>query len=333
MKPSSSLIGPYLEKFFVEFLCNQRHVSQQTISSYRDTWCLLLRFLQDTQGKRPAALSLKDITAATILSFLDHLEQQRQNSARSRNVRLAAIRSFFRHVALNDPASLGQASSILAIPTKKTEKRLVHFLSREEIDAILDAPDLTQFSGRRDRALLLTMYNTGARASEVLNLKQSQIIFDKCSFIQLHGKGRKERTIPLWSNTTAVLRGWKGELAALRTELLFPSAAGDQLTRNGLDYILQRAVKRASPNCPSLAQKNITPHVLRHSTATHLLHAGVNISTIALWLGHENIQTTHIYIQTDLETKQRALDQLAAPDAKVPRFHGDDQVLAFLASL
>ena len=334
MKLESTLLGPHLESFFIGYLCNQKRVSQQTIHSYRDTWSLFLRFMQNNQGIKPANLCLQDLTAQTVLAFLDDLEMTRRNTVRSRNVRLAAIRAFFRHVALNNPASLGQAGSILAIPTKKSEKRLINFLSREEIDAILSAPDLTQFCGRRDRALLLTMYNSGARASEVLGLRRAQVIVDRCSFLRLEGKGRKERTIPLWNNTAAVLRSWLTEISTLPTDLLFPSKSGRQITRNGLDYILQQNVGKASRNCISLAQKTVTPHVLRHSTATHLLQSGVNISTIALWLGHESIQTTHIYLQTDLETKERALNRLIAPDASpAGRFQGDDDLLAFLASL
>lgn len=333
MKPSSTLIGPHLERFFIGYLCNQKRLSPQTVHSYRDTWSLLLRFMQEKQGIKPVSLCLQDLTVQAVLAFLDDLESTRRNTVRSRNIRLAAIRSFFRHMALNNPVSLGQASSILAIPTKKSEKRLINFLSREEIDALLAAPDLAQFCGRRDRALLLTMYNSGARASEILSLTKSQIIVDKCSFLRLEGKGRKERTIPLWNNTATVLRSWLTEISTVPTDLVFPSKSGKQITRNGLDYILQRSVAQASRNCISLAQKSVTPHVLRHSTATHLLQSGVNISTIALWLGHESIQTTHIYLQTDLQTKERALSKLASPDGEQTHFHAADDLLAFLASL
>lgn len=333
MKKNANLIGPLLQRFFVDYLCNQKRASAETVSSYRDTWCLLLKYVNEKHGISPVTMLVSDLNTSIILAFLDHLEEVRKNSIKSRNVRLAAIRSFFRLVALNDPASVNQATSIMAIPTKRSAKRLVHFLSREEIDALLAAPDLTQPSGRRDHALLLTLYNTGARASEITSLKQSQVSFGSCNFLSVHGKGRKERTIPLWTKTAGVLKSWLGEVVHLQTNLVFPSTAGQQLTRNGLNYILQKAVQRASVKCISLANKTVTPHMLRHSTATHLLQSGVDLSVIALWLGHESIETTHIYLESDLETKERALGKLAPAGTETPRFKANDDVLAFLATL
>ena len=333
MKKELNLIGPLLQQFFVDYLCNQKRASRETVSSYRDTWRLLLKFVQHKRAIAPVALRVTDIDASTVLAFLDYLEDDRKNSIKSRNVRLAAIRSFFRLVALNDPASISHATSIIAIPTKRSEKRLVHFLSREEIDAVLAAPDLTQRNGRRDHALLLTLYNSGARASEITSLKRPQLPFGSSSFLRIQGKGRKERTVPLWSKTATALRHWLNEIASLPTDLVFPNSTGQQLTRNGLDYILQRAVEQATVNCGSLSSKKVTPHMLRHSTATHLLQSGVDISVIALWLGHESIETTHIYVEADLDTKEQALHKLVPAGSKVHRFKANDQILAFLASL
>ena len=330
MRKNSKLVGPLLQLFFVDYLCRQRRASAETVSSYRDTWRLLLQYINEKHQIAPVSLTLDNINTSMILGFLDHLEEDRKNSIESRNVRLAAIRAFFRLVAINEPAHVHQASSIMAIPTKRTTKRLVHSLSRDEIDALLAAPDQECLNGRRDHALLLTLYNSGARASEILSLRKSQISFGTCSLLRLHGKGRKERTIPLWSNTSAVLQVWLRETGA---DLVFGSINGNKLTRNGLDYILQRAVKKASKGCPSLANKTITPHMLRHTTATHLLQSGVDISVIALWLGHESIETTHIYLESDLDTKEKALNKLAPAGVAVRRFKATDEVLAFLASL
>lgn len=332
-KKDNKLVGPWLQLFFVDYLYSQRRASPETVNSYRDTWRLLLQYINDTHGIAPVSLTLGDLNPSTILSFLDHLENARKNSVKSRNVRLAAVRTFFRLVALNEPAFVHQASSIMAIPTKRTSKRLIHFLSKDEINALIAAPDVVLLSGRRDHALLLTLYNSGARASEILSLQKSQIAFGTCNFLCLRGKGRKERTIPLWTNTASILQNWLKDSAHFQTDLVFTNANGHKLTRNGLNYILQGAVKRASESCPSLATKTVTPHVLRHTTATHLLQSGVDISVIALWLGHESIETTHIYLESDLETKENALNKLVSPDADVPRYKATDEVLAFLASL
>jgi integrase/recombinase XerD len=333
MKQDSTQIGPLLQNFFVEYLCNQKRVSPQTIASYRDTFRLLLEFIRDKHRIEPAAVSIKNLDVEVILSFLDHLEQSRHNSIRSRNLRLAAIRSFFRLVALRDPAQVSHAARVLAIPVKRTDRRLIKAITREEMEAILSAPDLSQWSGRRDHALLLTLYNSGARVSEITALEQSQFCFGAQSFLRFQGKGRKERAVPLWTKTARALQSWFRELSGRETNLAFVSARGRKLTRNGVDYILQQAVERAVNECPSLRDKKITPHVLRHTTATHLLQSGVDISVIALWLGHESIETTHIYLEVDLATKERALNKLAPAGAEVPRFKAKDEVLAFLATL
>jgi len=333
MKQDSNQIGPLLQNFFVEYLCNQKRVSPQTIASYRDTFRLLLEFIRDKHRIEPAAVSIKNLDVEVILSFLDHLEQSRHNSIRSRNLRLAAIRSFFRLVALRDPAQVSHAARVLAIPVKRTDRRLIKAITREEMEAILSAPDLSQWSGRRDHALLLTLYNSGARVSEITALEQSQFCFGAQSFLRFQGKGRKERAVPLWTKTARALQPWFRELSGRETNLAFVSARGRKLTRNGVDYILQQAVEQAVNECPSLRDKKITPHVVRHTTATHLLQSGVDISVIALWLGHESIETTHIYLEADLTTKERALNKLAPAGVEVPRFKAKDEVLAFLATL
>jgi integrase/recombinase XerD len=333
MRQNPTLIGPLLQNFFVEYLCNQKRASQQTIASYRDTFRLLLQFVSDNYRIEPAAVSVKDLDAPVILSFLDHLEQSRLNSIRSRNLRLAAIRSFFRLVALRDPADVNQVARVLAIPVKRTDRRLVKSLTRAEVDAILAAPDLSQWSGRRDHTLLLTLYNSGARVSEITALERSQFHFGAQNILRLHGKGRKERAVPLWTKTARALQAWFRELSGSQTSLAFVSVRERKLTRNGVDYILQQAVGQAVNQCPSLRDKKITPHVLRHTTATHLLQSGVDISVIALWLGHESIETTHIYLEADLTTKERALSKLAPAGSEVPRFKAKDEVLAFLATL
>ncbi len=333
MNQPSALIGPLLQNFFVDFLCTQKRASPQTIASYRDTFRLLLEFIRERHSTEPVAVRVSDLDVPVILAFLDHLEYARHNSVRSRNLRLAAIRSFFRVVALRDPASVNQAYRVLAIPVKRADHQVVKALSRAEVDAILATPDLIGWSGRRDHALLLTMYNSGARVSEIITLEQSQCCFGTSNSLHLHGKGRKQRSVPLWSKTARALSAWFRELAGRNHGLAFPSARGRKLTRNGVDYILQQAVTRASLNCPSLCDKKITPHSLRHTTATHLLQSGVDISVIALWLGHESTQTTHIYLEADLETKERALNKLAPAGVEVPRYRAKDEVLAFLAML
>ena len=281
----------------------------------------------------PSALHLADVDAPAVLSFLDYLEQQRGNSVRSRNIRLAAIRSFFRLVALRDPDSIGIATRVLAIPIKREDKKLIGYLTRTEMQALLAAPDQSKWSGRRDHTLLLTLYNSGARVSEITALTCQHVCFGASTFVQLTGKGRKERTVPLWPTTSQVLKTWFAELGAQADRIAFPSAKGKALSRDGVDYLLQQAIQRAIPACPSLATKPISPHVIRHTTAMHLLQAGVDIATIALWLGHESIETTHVYLETDLAMKEKALEKLAPIEGTWQRFHADDPLLAFLASL
>ena len=333
MTNSDTLLGPLLQQFFVNHLVHQKRVSLQTIASYRDTFRLLLEFFQQRYRKEPSALRVTDLDVPEVLTFLDYLEQDRKNSVRSRNLRLAAIRSFFRLVALRDPGHVDLASRILAIPVKRYERKLVGYLTRPEVDAILATPDLSEWHGRRDYALLLTLYNTGARVSELITLEQSQAHFGPSSFVTLSGKGRKQRSIPLWNNTARTLRSWFQELQAMSLPIAFPNARGSPLSRDGINYILQASVHGAAQSCPSLSSKRISPHTFRHTTAMHLLQSGVDITVIALWLGHESIETTHTYVEADLATKERAVQKIALQGSRYTRFKAGDPLLSFLAAL
>lgn len=332
MRAKATLIGPLLQGFFVEHLVQHKRVSPQTISSYRDTFRLLLQHAHKKLKTEPAATKIDAWDAPLILSFLDSLENDRHNSIRSRNIRLAAIRSFFRWLTLGHPELVGMATRILAIPVKRTDRRLVHSFTREEIDALLAAPDQSHWRGRRDAAMLLTLYKKGARVSEITALHREHIALGAASsVVHLLGKGRKHRDIPLWPRTASVLKAWFREQSNADTPLVFPSARGQRLSRNGVDYILKQAA--ASANCLSLKAKRIHPHAIRHTTGSHLLQSGVDISVIALWLGHESVQTTHIYVEADLATKQRALGKLEPAGTTARRYKPKDQVLAFLATL
>ncbi|HEF5870450.1 TPA: tyrosine-type recombinase/integrase [Burkholderia cenocepacia] len=334
MKYADALVGPLLQEYFIKHLLTHRNVSPQTLSSYSNAFRLLLRFIATKMNIQPVALKLDQLNPAVILAFLDSLEVERNNTVRSRNARLAAIHSFFRWVAISRPDYAGLSTSVLAIPNKRTDRRLICALSRTEIQAILGAPDLSTSSGRRDHTMLLTMYNTGARVSEITSMACSQVELGiRSSFVHLYGKGRKERCIPLWARTADAIRKWMREQDATPAARLFTNYRGEQLTRNGVDCILQKAIASAVPACPSLRQKHISPHVIRHATATHLLESGVDISVIALWLGHESIDTTHIYMESNLAHKEEALGHLRPAGQRTPRFHATDKVMAFLETL
>ena len=330
---SSPQLSPLLQGFFAEHLLVHKCVSPQTVASYRDAFRLLLGFIQIRTGIAPCDLDLTQLDAPTILSFLDDLEQVRRNSVRSRNLRLTAIRSFFRYASLREPGSLGQIAQVLAIPVKRAPRRLVAYLTRTEMEALLSAPDRSRWSGNRDHGLLLMLYNTGARVSEIATLRRSQITFGTSSFVQLYGKGRKERTVPLWSKTVRTLRAWFCELGSGRDISVFPNARGGALSRHGVAFLIRRAAKAACARCPSLASKQVSPHVLRHTTAMHLLQSGVDQTVIALWLGHESVETTHMYVEADLAMKERALEKLDPPNGTVRRFSPSDPLVAFLENL
>ena len=333
MSSSAGLIAPLVQIFFTHHLVCQRRASPQTVASYRDTFRLLIQHRCQTTGRKPSGLTLEDLQAPAILEFLDNIERNRGNSILTRNARLAAIRSFFRLVALREPARIDLAAQVLAIPVKRADRRLIGYLTRPEIDAILAAPGTETWSGRRDYALLLTLYNTGARISEILSLRQQNLAFGATSLLHLQGKGRKERSVPLWPTTSRTLRAWVTDCGDSGDRILFPSARGGPLSIDGANYILQQAVRRALPACPTLKSKRISPHVIRHTTAMHLLQSGVDIAVIALWLGHESLDTTHVYIQADLKTKEQALRKLQPVEGTFPRFKPDDALLAFLSAL
>ncbi len=324
--------GTLLQSFFSEHLREHKGSSPHTLDAYRDTFRMLLNYVHEQRGIAPSSIQLTDLHGSLILQFLEYLENVKGIAVCSRNARLAAIRSFYRYATFKDPECLSVATGVLAIPVKRTQRRLVGYLTRQEMQAILDAPDRTTWSGRRDHALLLSFYNTGARLSEMTSLNRSQVVLGATSFVHLHGKGRKDRDVPLWASTARILRAWFQECIGIKGDVAFPNARGGHLSADGVSYILRQAVKVACRHCESLSEKRITPHLLRHTTAIHLLQSGVDISVIALWLGHESVETTHVYVEADLATKERALEKIIPPGNKSQRFRPDDALLSFLAS-
>ena len=322
-----------LQQFFTERLCTQMQASPHTIAGYRDTFRLLLRFASTELGRPPTRLAIEDLDADLIGKFLTHIETTRSNSARSRNTRLAAIRSFFRYAALSNPALMLHCQKILAMPTKRFDRRAVAFLDRDEMEALVAAPDRSTWTGRRDHALIILALQTGLRASEIIGLAVRDLVAGTGAHIRCIGKGRKERCTPLRRETVKVLEAWLGERGGNPDDPLFPTIRGSRLSRDALERIVQRHILAATGKCPTLAGKRISPHVLRHSTAMDLLHHGVDQSVIALWLGHESVETTQIYIHADLRLKERALAKVTAPDVKPGRYRPDDKLLAFLEAL
>jgi site-specific recombinase XerD len=299
--------------FFCDRLINQQNVSAHTVAAYRDTFRLLLTFIHSRRRTSLDKLTLEDLDASTILPFLDDLEAKRGNAVRTRNARLTAIRAFLRYASSRDPTVLPLAQRVLAIPSKRFDRLVLGYLTRTEIEAILAAPDRTDWSGRRDRALFTLMYNTGARVSETVGLCRLDLKLGPTASVRIHGKGRKERTVPLWKATTALLSAWLTEIAPDEQTPLFPNRHGHRLSRSGVEERLERAVASAAQACPSLGKKKVSPHTLRHTTAMHLLQSGVDVTLIALWLGHESPETTHQYIEADVEMKRRVLERLDQP--------------------
>lgn len=326
-------LSRFIQDFFCQRLIQQRHVSPQTVASYRDTFRLLLRYAERKLCQHVTKLGLTDLDTTLILSFLDYLENERHNNIRTRNARLAAIKSFLHYAELQEPTALPTIQRDLAIPMKRFEQPAINFLSAKEIEVIINTPDPNTWSGRRDRILLLCLYNTGARVSEIANLKCMDIDDQQCSALHLHGKGRKERIVPLWKHTSHILRQWLPQLNHHPHNPLFPNRFGKTITRSGVEKQLQAAVTEARKRCPSLMAKKISPHTIRHTTAMHLLQSGVDLSVIALWLGHESIATTHTYMQADLEMKRQALSKMKETKARGVRFQPSKDVLAFLDSL
>jgi integrase/recombinase XerD len=328
-----SSLAPLLQAFFIERLANQRRVSPHTVASYRDTFRLLLGFAADRTRKAPSQLELVDLDAALIGAFLDHLERDRHNSVRTRNLRLVAVHSLFRFAALREPQHAQLIQRVLAIPQKRFERAIVTFLNRDEIEAILACPDRSTWMGRRDHALLLVLVQTGLRVTELTGLCCRDVVLANGAHVHCHGKGRKERATPLTAHTVAVLRSWMRERGGDPNAPLFPSRRGDRLSVDAVERLLAKYVWAAQQRCPSLRQRRVTPHVLRHSAAMELLGAGVDSSVIALWLGHESLQSTQIYFHADMAIKQRALDRTAPHSSAVGRYRPPDTLIAFLDSL
>lgn len=323
----------FLQSFFTDRLIHQRQASPNTIASYRDTFCLLLKFALHRLNKEPSTLTIEDLNAPFIGNFLDHLEKERANSARSRNTRLAAIHSFFKYIALQDPIHGELIQRVLAMPSKRYDRKPIDFLTTTEIETLLAVPDLQTWSGRRDRTLLLFMVQTGLRVSELTGLTCQDIVLGTGAHVQCKGKGRKQRCTPLRKEVVTALRVWLHELNSQPHEPLFPNAQGDFLSRNGVGHILTKHVAVARQKCPSMQKKRISPHVLRHSAAIDLLQCGVDRSVIALWLGHENVETIQIYLQASLELKEKSLAKTSPLNVKPGRYKPDDKLLSFLKEL
>ena len=322
-----------VQSYFSEYLTNQRALSPQTIATYRDGFVLFLAFAEERLGRAPAAMVLADVTPELIMAFLDHLERQRHNSVRSRNARLAALRSFLKFAGHRDVASLQVIERALGVPVKRFERPMFGYLTREEMLAIIGEPGDSWLS-QRDHALFLLMYNTGARVSEIVGVRVVDVVLDGAACVHLHGKGRKDRSVPLWKTTAAAIRAWLNANPHLRdSAALLPNRSGHPMTRCNVAQRLALAVDRASAEQPSLKTKRISPHTLRHTTAMHLLQSGVPFNVIALWLGHESTNTTHRYVEANLEMKEKALARLEAPDIKLKRFRAGDELMRFLQTL
>lgn len=326
-------IAPAVQAFFTDRLLRQQQVSPNTIASYRDTFRLLLAFVQQRTGTRPARLEVEQLDAQLIGAFLEHLETQRGNSARTRNLRLAAIHSFFNYLALRHPEHAELIARVLTIPPKRADKRIVTFLAPEEVKALLASPDRTTPTGRRDHALLLCAAQTGLRISELIALTNGDVELGTGPHLRTFGKGRKERVAPLTRQTVAVLKVWMRERGGLPADPLFPTRTGRPLSRDAIERRLAKHLTTARSQCPTLASKRVSMHSLRHTAAMMLLHAGIDTTTIALWLGHEQERTTHIYLHADLELKQRALDRTTPPNGRPGRYQAPDKLIAFLEDL
>lgn len=330
---SSTTFPVLLTRFFSQRLIQQRHASPHTICSYRDTFRLLLQYAKKRLDKEPSELTWEEIDTTLISAFLDDLQRHRGIGARSRNLRLTAVRSFFRYVAFELPERAEQCQSILAVPSKGYVNKQIHYLCRQEIDALLAAPDRNTWSGRRDHAWLLLAIQTGIRLSELTGLKHEDAYLGVAPYVHVLGKGRKERCIPLTKQTVVVLQAWLKEPAPGEGQFLFPNRRGGRLSSDGVQYLLAKHVAIAAELCPSLRNKPVSPHVLRHTAAMELLQAGVDTTVIALWLGHESVETTHIYLEADLAMKQKALAKTTPHEGLPAIYKPDDALLAFLQSL
>ncbi|MDV3136827.1 tyrosine-type recombinase/integrase, partial [Mycobacterium sp. 29Ha] len=326
-------LAPTLQAFFTDRLRQQRHASDETVRAYRDAWRLLVGFAATRTGKQPSSLEIDDVDSDLIAAFLDHLERDRHNSVRTRNARLSAIHSVFRFAALRHPEHAATISRVLAMPSKRFERALVTYLTTDEVDALLAAPDPTTWAGRRDRALILLMVQTGLRVSEVIGLRRNDIHLGAGAHVACHGKGRKDRVTPLTRPTIESLREWMAESSSKPTDPIFPTRTGRSLSRDGIERRLAHHQHAAAIACPSLNTKHVTAHVLRHTAAMRLLEAGVDTTVIALWLGHEQVDTTAIYLHAHLEIKEKALARTTPPNIETGRYRPNDPLLAFLEAL
>jgi site-specific recombinase XerD len=326
-------LATVLQSFFTNRLLRQRQASPHTIAGYRDCFRLLLHFAKKRLGKMPSKLLIEDLDAPFVGLFLEYLQSVRKNSARTRNARLGAIHSFFQYVALEEPALALHCQRILAVPNKRHERRPIEFLNREEIDALLAVPNPSTWIGRRDRTLLLVAVQTGLRVSELIGLNCQDVVLGTGAHVRCLGKGRKQRCTPLRPETARALDAWLRERHGLPDDPAFPSIRGGRLSRDAIERLITKYVHRAAPTCPSLKRKRVSPHVLRHAAAMDLLHHGVDRSVIALWLGHESVETTQMYLHADMRLKEKALSRTAPLGVKPTRFHPDDKLLAFLEGL
>ncbi len=330
---TSSSFPSLLQSFFTARLLRQQQASPHTVAGYRDSFRLLLKFAKERLHKSPSQISIEDLDAPFIGLFLDHLESARKNSARTRNIRLAAIHSFFKYVALEEPAHALHCQRILAMPNKRHVRRPIEFLNREEIDALLAVANRSTWIGRRNRTLILVAVQTGLRVSELIGLNCQDVELGTGAHVRCLGKGRKLRCTPLHPETAKMVGAWLRERHGQPEDPVFPSIRGGRLSRDAIESLLTKYTHLATPSCPSLKRKKITPHVCRHAAAMDLLHHGVDRSVIALWLGHESPETTQMYLHADMRLKEKALSRTEPLGVKPTRYRPDDKLLAFLESL
>jgi integrase/recombinase XerD len=326
-------LAPVLQAFFTDRLIAQRRASSHTITGYRGTFRLLLGYASAKTGKTPSALDIADLDAPLIAGFLDHLEHERGTTVRTRNWRLAAIHSLFGYATLHHPEHAAVIQRVLAIPAKRYERRMLTWLTQPEVDALLAAPDRSRWAGRRDHTMFVLAVQTGLRISELIALARDDVNLGTGAHVHCVGKGRKERATPLTTLTVAVLRGWLTEHTGGPTDPLFPTRTGAQLSHDAIEYRLAQHLAIARAACPSLCGKHVSMHTLRHTAAMRLLEAGIDITVIALWLGHEQLATAHIYLHADMAQKERAIARVTPPGTAPGRYRPPDPLLAFLDTL
>lgn len=330
---SSPSFATLVQQFFTDYLLTQRAMSPHTVASYRDAMLRLLDFAHERLGKAPTELRLVDLDPDLILAFLDHLEQQRNNTVHSRNLRLSALRAFWKFAARRDLTSLQAIEQALGVPMKRFERPMLGFLTREEMLAVIGEPGNT-WTSQRDHLLLTMLYNTGARVSEMIRVRVAEVVLDTAACVHLHGKGRKQRVVPLWKATAQEIRAWlRCNPMLVNDAPLLPNRHGRAMTRANVNQRLNIAVIRAAEVHPTLTKRPISPHSIRHTTAMHMLQSGVAFNVIALWLGHESLTTTHRYVEADLAMKEKALARLQEPDVENPRYHPPDDLIQFLQAL